>query len=90
MSENIKNIKAPSLVGGAMIIAGTAVGAGMFAIPVVSAGMWSIWATFALVLTWFCMMHSGFMILETNLNYPEGSSFDTIVKDTLGNAWECL
>ena len=29
-----------SLLGGAMIIAGTAVGAGMFSLPVVGAGMW--------------------------------------------------
>ncbi len=33
----------PSFLGGAMIIAGTAVGAGMFSVPTVSAGMWSIW-----------------------------------------------
>ncbi|MFV0321030.1 MAG: tryptophan permease [Alphaproteobacteria bacterium] len=82
-----EKLKAPSLIGGGMIIAGTAVGAGMFAIPVVSAGMWTSWATFALIVTWFCMMHSGFMLLETNLNYPKGSSFDTIVKDTLGTGW---
>ncbi len=90
MEESIKiqkQEKSPSLLGGGMIIAGVAVGAGMFAIPVVSAGMWSIWATIALLLTWFCMAHSGLMILETNLNYPVGSSFDTIVKDTLGQGW---
>lgn len=79
--------KSQSFIGGGMIIAGTAVGAGMFAIPVVSAGMWSIWASLALILTWFCMVHSGLMILETNLNYPVGSSFDTVVKDTLGQGW---
>ncbi len=79
--------KTPSFLGGGMIVAGTAVGAGMFAIPVVSAGMWSIWATLILIITWFCMAHSGLMILETNLNYPIGSSFDTIVKDTLGQRW---
>ncbi|MFV0430753.1 MAG: tryptophan permease [Alphaproteobacteria bacterium] len=87
MTDRTENSKTPSLIGGGMIIAGTAVGAGMFAIPVVSAGMWSMWATLALIITWFCMMHSGFMILETNLNYPQGSSFDTIVKDTLGKGW---
>ncbi len=85
--ENNQTKKSQSFIGGGMIIAGTAVGAGMFAIPVVSAGMWSIWASLALLLTWFCMAHSGFMILETNLNYPVGSSFDTMVKDTLGQGW---
>ncbi len=80
----------PSFLGGAMIIAGTAVGAGMFSVPTVSAGMWSIWAIFALAFTWFCMLHSGLMILETNLNYPVGSSFDTMVKDTLGTGWNTI
>ncbi|KZL17893.1 Tryptophan-specific transport protein [Pseudovibrio axinellae] len=80
----------PSFLGGAMIIAGTAVGAGMFSVPTVSAGMWSIWAIFALAFTWFCMLHSGMMILETNLNYPVGSSFDTMVKDTLGTGWNTI
>ncbi|WP_068083888.1 tryptophan permease [Polycladidibacter stylochi] len=85
-----KDKVSPSFIGGAMIIAGTAVGAGMFSVPTVSAGMWSIWAIIALVFTWFCMLHSGLMILETNLNYPVGSSFDTMVKDTLGNAWNIV
>ncbi len=30
------------------------------------------------------------MILETNLNYPVGSSFDTMVKDTLGTGWNTI
>ncbi len=85
--ENNQTKKSQSFIGGGMIIAGTAVGAGMFGLPTASAGMWSMWAIFALMLTWFCMAHSGFMILETNLNYPVGSSFNTIVKDTLGNGW---
>lgn len=89
MTKN-NTTKTPSLIGGGMIIAGTAVGAGMFAIPVVSAGMWSMWAVFALLLTWFFMAHSGLMILETNLNYPVGSSFNTIVKDTLGQGWNIV
>ena len=30
----------PSVFGGTMIIAGTAIGAGMLALPTISAGMW--------------------------------------------------
>ncbi len=33
------------------------------------------------------MLHSGLMILEANLNYRIGSSFDTITKDLLGKGW---
>nr|MDT0251647.1 aromatic amino acid transport family protein [Endozoicomonas sp.] len=76
-----------SFLGGAMIIAGTAIGAGMFSLPVVAAGMWTLWACAALLFTWFCLLHSGLMILETNLNYPVGASFNTMVKDLLGTHW---
>ena len=30
------------------------------------------------------------MILEANLHYPTGSSFDTIVKDLLGKGWNII
>ncbi len=80
----------PSIMGGSFIIAGTAIGAGMLALPIAGAGMWSLWMLAALIGTWFCMFHSGLMLLETNLNYPPGSSFDTLVKDTLGKGWNIV
>lgn len=80
----------PSLIGGAMIIGGTIVGAGMFSLPIVMAGSWFFWGITILVLTWFCMLMSGLMILEANLHYPIGSSFNTVVKDLLGKKWNAL
>ena len=80
----------PSLIGGAMIIGGTIIGAGMFSLPVVMSGAWFFWSLLALIFTWFCMLHSGLMILEANLNYHIGSSFDTITKDLLGNGWNII
>lgn len=77
----------PSLIGGVMIIGGTIIGAGMFSLPVVMSGAWFFWSLAALVFTWFCMLHSGLMILEANLHYRIGSSFDTITKDLLGRGW---
>ena len=80
----------PSLIGGAMIIGGTIIGAGMFSLPVVMSGAWFFWSLLALIFTWFCMLHSGLMILEANLNYHIGASFDTITKDLLGNGWNII
>lgn len=77
-------------IAGAMVIAGTAIGAGMFSIPVVSAGMWYGWSVVVILLSWFVMFHSGLMILEVNLKYPVGSSFDTIVKASLGPVWNAI
>lgn len=79
-----------SLLGGAMIIAGTTVGAGMFSLPVVGAGMWFGYSMIMLVGIWFCMLVSGLMLLETNLHFEPGSSFDTLTKTTLGQFWRIV
>ena len=79
-----------SLLGGAMIIAGTTVGAGMFSLPVVGAGMWFGYSMLMLVGIWFCMLVSGLMLLETNLHFEPGSSFDTLTKTTLGQFWRIV
>ena len=62
----------------------------MFSLPVVMSGAWFFWSLLALIFTWFCMLHSGLMILEANLNYHIGASFDTITKDLLGNGWNII
>ncbi|WP_216782720.1 aromatic amino acid transporter [Candidatus Profftia tarda] len=73
-----------------MIIAGTAVGAGMFSIPIVTAGVWFTGSVLLMLYTWICMYMSGLMILEASLNYPSGASFYTIVGDLMGSAWNSL
>ncbi|AIJ09151.1 MULTISPECIES: low affinity tryptophan permease TnaB [Edwardsiella] len=75
---------------GIMVIAGTVIGGGMFALPVDLAGSWFFWGAFILIITWFSMLHSGLLLLEANLNYPIGSSFNTITKDLLGNTWNII
>ncbi|QBF83417.1 tryptophan permease [Shewanella maritima] len=82
--------QAKSLLGGAMIIAGTTVGAGMFSLPVVGAGMWFGWSLVMLVGIWFCMLMSGLYLLEANLHFKPGASFDTLTKETLGQFWRVV
>ncbi len=38
-TDTIQKLARPSVLGGAMIIAGTAVGAGMFSIPIVTSAL---------------------------------------------------
>ncbi|MBC8944612.1 MULTISPECIES: tryptophan permease [Xenorhabdus] len=88
--EVTQNLKRPSILGGAMIIAGTAVGAGMFSIPIVTSGVWFIGSIILLIYTWVCIYFSSLMILEANMNYPSGASFHTITKELLGKGWNTL
>ncbi|MDO6618402.1 tryptophan permease [Shewanella sp. 5_MG-2023] len=90
MSSTQSQPQNKSLLGGAMIIAGTTVGAGMFSLPVVSAGMWFGYSLVMLIGIWFCMLVSGLMLLETNLHFKPGDSFDTLTKVTLGQFWRII
>ncbi|GAA4897501.1 amino acid permease [Ferrimonas pelagia] len=76
--------KMPGILGGAMIVAGTSIGAGMFALPVYSAGMWFAVSMAMMVLVWFCAYSSSLYLTEASLNYKEGASYATIAQDTLG------
>lgn len=76
-----------SILLGTMITAGSAIGGGMFSLPIVSSGMWFGLAVLSFMLIWFISYLSSLMILEANLHYPEGSSFDTFVTDILGRQW---
>lgn len=82
--------KKPTLLGGAMIITGTIVGAGMLANPTATAGVWFMCSLLVLLYTWFSMLTSGLMILEVNTHYPHGANFDTMVKDLLGKGWNIV
>lgn len=88
MEEN-SNAKHSSFWG-IMVIAGTVIGGGMFALPVDLSGAWFFWGAFILIIAWFSMLHSGLLLLEANLNYPVGANFNTITKDLIGNTWNIV
>ena len=85
-----ENKKYPSILGGAMIVAGTAVGAGMFSLPVAGAGMWFSYSVLMLVGVWFCMVMGGLLLLESNLHYEAGVSFDSLTHRILGPFWRVV
>lgn len=77
--------KQPSVIGGACIIAGVCVGAGMLGLPSSGAGAWTIVSLAAITLTMVIMTLSGLMLLESFQHYDMNVSFDTVTKDLLGN-----
>ena len=70
-----------------MITAGSAIGAGMLSLPVVSSGMWLWYSFIALTFIWFLNYLSSLYILEAIGSFVPGSSFDTIATKTLGKKW---
>ncbi|MGL6538667.1 aromatic amino acid transporter [Aeromonas hydrophila] len=80
----------PSLVGGACIIAGVCVGAGMLGLPSAGAGAWTIWSVLAITLTMIVMTLSGWMLLESYQGYPLRVSFDTVTRELLGEKLNAL
>lgn len=79
-----------SILTGIMLTAGTAVGAGMFSLPVVSSGMWFVLSTVCLLLIWYISYLSAIYLLEVNVRFEPGASFDTLVKNVLGKSWNIL
>ena len=79
-----------SIFIGIMLTAGSAIGGGMFSLPVVSSGMWFSLAVIGFINIWAISYMSSLMILEVNLAYPVGASFDTFVGDVLGNVWRII
>lgn len=73
-----------------MITAGCAIGAGMFSLPVASSGMWFGISLIVLLTLWYFNYISSLFLLEVNLQYPPGASFDTFVKAILGKKWNVI
>lgn len=85
-----KKTNAPSVFGGAMIISGTAIGAGMLANPTATAGLWFVWSLPVFFITWLCMYASGLMILEASTHFDSGANLSTMTKTLLGKGYNAI
>ncbi len=70
--------------GGILLVAGTAVGAGMLALPVSTGLAGFLPAEMIFLICWLCMTYTAFLILEVNLWMKEGANMITMAKKTLG------
>ena len=76
--------KQPSLLGGASIITGVCVGAGMLGLPMSGAGAWTGWTLAAITFTMITMTPSGWLLLEVYQDHPIRASFNTVTQAVLG------
>jgi tyrosine-specific transport protein len=74
-----------SLLGGTLLIAGTAIGGGMLALPVLTALGGFIPAIFIYTFCWLFMAATGLLFLEVSLWLHEGANIITMAETTLGN-----
>ena len=72
------------VLGSALIISSTSIGAAMIALPVSLAGLSFAPSCLLLVLCWFLMLYSSLLILEANLWFEPGANMVTMAEKTLG------
>ena len=90
MTQQTAAARATGTLSGSMIIAGTAIGAGMLANPTATSGVWFTGSILLLAYVWFCMCMSGLMLLEVNLGFARGASFHSMVSQLLGRGWNLV
>jgi len=84
MSRQIKPIR-----HGVVLVAGGAIGAGMFALPLVAAQAWTLWAFIALSLVGLVTALAADLLLKVRGQFDLGASFHTLVFNSFGSiaAW---
>lgn len=72
------------LIGGTLLVSGTTIGGAMLVLPVLTAGA-GLYPSLALILVvWFFMFFSAFLILEISLTMRGGANMVTMATKTLG------
>lgn len=81
---NAVNSKQGSLLGATFLVAGTAIGGGMLAIPVLTAlgGFWP--TTVLFFLCWLFMASTGHLLMENCLYFSDETNIVTLAQRTLG------
>lgn len=90
-------MKQTQMMGSALLITGTAIGAGMLGIPMATATLGFLPAALLLILVWLFSFSAGLLMLEVTLNLQGGDNLhlNAMAKNTLGRpgqitAWVCV
>jgi len=78
------------LIGGILLVAGTTIGAGMLALPIVTGFAGFLPSIILFILYWFYMTFTAFLMLEVNLWMEEHTNLITMAKRTLGRSGEVV
>jgi len=83
-------MKLAKTMGGILMVAGTAIGAGMLALPVQTASLGFVPSSFALIISAFFMALSALYLLEVNLWLKDKSTLISMANATLGKTGKTL
>ncbi len=78
------------LVGSSLIVAGTALGAGMLAIPMVLAQFGLLWGTLLMLFIWGGTTYAALLLLEASCKVGGGASMNAIARETLGKTGQLV
>jgi len=78
------------LLGGILLIVGTAIGGGMLALPIATSEAGFVNSFFLLVAIWLVMTAGAFLILEVNLWLPINSNIISMARTTLGGVGQIV
>ncbi|MDM1369155.1 amino acid permease [Myroides marinus] len=74
------------LIGSSLIIAGTAIGGGMLAMPIISSGVGFIGITIVMILIWLTMCYTAILLVETYKDNNPEDGLSTMTYKYLGKA----
>ncbi|WP_423840625.1 tyrosine transporter [Vibrio mytili] len=78
------------LIGSSLIVAGTALGAGMLAIPMVLAQFGLLWGTLLMLFIWAGTTYAALLLLEASCKVGGGVSMNAIARETLGKGGQLV
>ncbi|MGL4582548.1 MAG: aromatic amino acid transport family protein [Flavobacterium sp.] len=74
------------LIGSSLIIAGTAIGGGMLAMPIISSGVGFIGITIVMILIWLTMCYTAILLVDTYKDNNPNDGLSTMTYKYLGKA----
>jgi tyrosine-specific transport protein len=78
------------LIGSSLIISGTALGAGMLAIPMVLAQFGLLWGTALMLFIFIGTTYAALLLLEASINVGGGLGMNTIARKSLGKGGQLV
>ena len=72
------------IFGSVMIIVGTMIGAGILALPIITAKLGFLLSTAIIIIVWSIMTYTALVISDVSCSMPYGSSFKSIAEKYLG------